>query len=162
MRLSKHVISAAALSLGCYTYVPVEIDQAPLQSEVRAVLSTAGEINLRERVGILGGRLEGELVERTADQLMIAVQTAGAFTSSTGEKLVQRVDIPRADVLLVEVREPSTPKTVGLLAGAVGVVTTLAIVTFNADRNPGGGNLPPGDPDERIGVRLLPFLLRIP
>lgn len=151
----------ALMVMGCYSYVPVEVDEVPLQTEIEAVLSTAGEVSLRERVGLSSGRLKGELVERSSDQLMIAVPTTGPFTGATGQVLYQRIDIPRADVLQVQRREPSTPKTVGLLAGAAGAATAFVIVAFTGERNPGDAPGPTDGPDERV-ARLLPALLRIP
>jgi hypothetical protein len=154
------LIAAAAVTAGCYSYVPVQVDEVPLQTEVRAVLSTAGEISLRERVGLGEGRLRGELVERSADELVIAVPSTGPFTGST-ERFYQRIDIPRADVLLVERREPATGKTVGLMVAAAGTATALAIIVFTGERNPGEGPpLPPG-PDDHVALPLR-YLLRIP
>jgi hypothetical protein len=128
---------------------------------VQAVLSTAGEIGLRDRVGLMGGRIQGELVGRSDDQVLIAVPTIGPFTGVTGERLYQRIDIPRSDVLSIEVKEPSTSRTVALLVGAAGVATAATIVTFTGDRNPGQEPNGPSGPEERIGVKL-PTLLRIP
>jgi len=154
-------VCTAVTAFGCYTYVPSAVDDIPLQAEVQATLSTAGEVGLRDRVGLQTGRLQGELVARSEDQLLIAIPTTGPFTSSTGERFYQRIDISRADVLSIAVKEQSTARTVALLVGAAGAATAVTIVTFSAERNP--GDAPDGNPGpNEHRVLTLPTLLRIP
>jgi hypothetical protein len=156
MHVTRRIVaSVALLSMGCYTYAPATLDSIPLNSEVSALLSTEAQLSLEQRTGLNTRELRGELVERQADLVLIAVPSTGPFV---GEELRQRIDVAPQDILRMEVRKPAPGRTTGLVAGFVGA-GVLIVVLGTGQSNPGS---PPNDGGgggtEHVG-RSLPIPL---
>lgn len=146
-----------AMSLGCYTYTPATLDAVPTGAKVRALLSSEAEVELRRRVGLEAGLVEGRLLERNVGSVLLSVRAAERSRVPGTQSLYQRIDVARQDVLRVDVRRLDAPRTVvvaGGLTGAAVVALVLAIGEGKAGRPevPNGG---PQDSRQR-------FLLRLP
>jgi hypothetical protein len=139
------VFAVGILFLGCHSYVPTTAPEAPLGSEVRALLSTEAQLALEDRLGMERRSVTGRMVERRADTLFLLVRTAGAGSGS----LYQRLDIAERDVLRLDLRRQHNGRTFGLVVGLVGAATALTILlTGDVD----SGSPLPGEPSppERV------------
>lgn len=150
-------LMCVATSLGCYTYTPATLDAVPTGEKVRALLSSEAEAELRSRVGMASGLVEGELLEKNEDSVLLSVRAAERSRTPGTQSLYQRIDVARPDVLRVDVRQLDVPRTVvvaGGLTGAAVVALVLAIGEGKAGRPepPNGG---PVDSRQR-------FLLGLP
>jgi len=156
MHVTRRIVAGIALvSMGCYTYAPTTLDSVPLNAEVSALLSTEAQISLEERTGLQTRELRGELVDRNADIVLIAVPSTGPFT---GEQLRQRVDVAPRDILRMEVRRPAPARTAGLMTALVGV-GVLIVVLATGESNPGSTPTEPPGGIEHVGRSLsVPFV----
>lgn len=161
MSLRLFVLVAISTSIGgCYKYVPAEVDQVPLDAHVNVMLSTEGQLDLRERAGLDRRELRGVLVERSADAVLIAVPSTRAFPGEG--PLYQRLDVRKRDVLRVDERVLDKPKVVGLAIGSV-VAALGFVLLITDDGGPGSQPGPGPDPPEHVtGWRLrLPVSIRL-
>jgi hypothetical protein len=138
---------AAALSLGCYAYVPAPLDTLPVGSRVRALLSTETQVVLRDSLGLELRGLNGTLVGREDDRLLFQVRTASGSSAFGSQPLHQRIAVSSQDVLRVEVRRVHGLKT-GALVGAIAAAAVLAVEAWGGG-NPGTPAPPNGGPAER-------------
>ncbi|KPJ85410.1 MAG: hypothetical protein AMS18_16335 [Gemmatimonas sp. SG8_17] len=150
--------AAATLLPGCYRYVPTTLSAVPDGSNIRALLSTEAQADLRSRVGMDVEVLEGKLLESNGEQVMLSVRSVPA--SNTLERtlpLYQMIDVSRRGVVRVDVRRVDKFRTYGLIGVAAGAAAFMVAQAFS-DGEPGSPPPPNGDPPERIqGV-----LLRLP
>lgn len=116
-------------STACYTYAPTSLDVLPVDSRVRARLSTAEQDRLQ--LGELLQRedrvLEGRVTAPDADtlRLLVTVLPAEDWGFRTRE-LRQQLAIPRNGIVELEIKELDRTKT-GLVA-AIGSVALAAIL----------------------------------
>ncbi len=160
MTFARQILAAAAVatSLGCYKYVPATIDTTPEGASVQAVLSTEGQIALRERLRVDLRVVDGELLEARGDTVLLSVRTTTLRGDFGNQSLYQRVDIPRSHILRIDLRQFDAIRTSGLIAVVAGGAVVMIAQVFG-ERNP--GQVPPvnGGPDDR---RATWSLLRIP
>ncbi len=132
-------MAACAIAAGCYNYRVVPLELVPVRSAVRIRISAAEA----ERVGAVLGRedrvLDGELLAKDAgDGILLAVSTsAGADATGVGP-IHQRISIPRAGVLEVEVRRLNKAKTAGVIAAVGAATAAAAIAAFGGVKSPFG------------------------
>jgi hypothetical protein len=139
-------LAGAALSVGCYTYVPATLDAVPVGTEVRALLSTEAELALRDSLGVEFRPLHGTLVERHDGRLLLSVRTGIGARELGSQLLYQRIGVTPQDVLRVDVRRLQRTKTVAFavaIAAAATVVTLGALGKLNPGSPGGGGGGPP-------------------
>ena len=164
MKLAKHTMGscALALSLGCYTYVPTTLDVTPAGTHIQALMSTEGQIILRNRIGIDDPLLKGELLEQSGETVLMSVRS-GSATDEFGmrESMYQRVDIPKSHILRVDQRQMDAFRTGSLIAAAAGAGVFL-VIQATGERNPGDVPNGGGGPDERVASWILgvPFSIR--
>ncbi len=139
------VFMAGILLTGCHTYVPIALHDAPLESEVRATLTTEARVGLEDRLGLGRASLTGRLLERHVDSLTLLVRTAGVGSGATHRPL----GIAQQDIITFELKENHDTRTLGLILGVVGGVTLVSILLMGEVDT--GNPLPsPPDPPERV------------
>lgn len=112
---------------GCYTYTPIATLQPAPGTNLSLVLSDEGRMQSMRQVGPYAMRIEGELLQATPDDLVLAVSDVvdirGTHSKWTGES----VSLPRSYVSMTYEKQFSRSKTV-LLATAVagGIVAIIA------------------------------------
>lgn len=147
----------AALSLvvfalsGCHSYRLAEPGEAVPGTEVRIRVTPEEAGRLSEQVFLRERAITGELVEGTEDGRYVLQ----ARVPNTTERMYQRLDIPREEVLEVEVQELDGLKT-GLVVGAIAVAVGLAAAAAFTGGDKGGG----GDPMEPDNARIPLVQLR--
>jgi hypothetical protein len=142
-------LSGAALSLGCYTYLPTTLDAVPVGGEVHAVLSTERELALQDSLGVSLRPLRATLVARGDDRVLLSVRTAVGSRELGSQGLYQRIGVAPQDVLRVDVRRLQRGKTVAL-ALAVAAVATIAAIETVAILRPGTPDGGGGGPPEQV------------
>jgi hypothetical protein len=125
-------LGLAAASAACYKYTYVDRSEAAVGHDVRVHLSPDGYQRLAASVGdqVPGLRrtFDGSLVHASVDRLLVAVHfSSDARVSSQG--LEQRVSVPTADVLQLELKQLDGKRVVIIGAGA-GVVLGALVVHF--------------------------------
>ena len=137
---------AIVLVLACYRYVPASLDVVPSGSAVRATLSTEAQLALRDSLGLQRPTVQGTLVERDGDHLLLAVRTDAAEWRPGAPALYQRIAVTPRDVLEVEVKRLQRGRTAGLLA-VLAAAATISVIELIRRGNPGtpssGGGGPP-------------------
>ncbi len=150
----------AAMSLGCFAYIPVDLETVPVGTRVRARLSAEGQNALRDRSGLDIGELNGTLVEKRGDNVLFSVRSAqGISQFGAPVNLYQRIDVPSQDILQVDVKKLDKLKTGALVAGLTGAVTVATILALEGGER-GSRIIPPSGPEDRRQASLI--LLRVP
>lgn len=153
-------VCCAVLALaGCYTYVPATLEDAPVGSRVRALLTPDSQERLRLRHGFEGSSLEGRLEAREGDRLQLFVPSVRRSAELGSQVLYQQVDIMRGDVLRVDVRQVDSFRTAALVV--VGAAVTGVVVHATVSGIAGGGSSDGGNgqiESIRGWLILLPLL----
>jgi len=139
------VFAMIPLLAACYTYTPIETAAARPGMSVRARVSAAAG----ERIAPLLGTSDARLLSGTLigdgggpDTMIVEVPTvARADAGGVVQTLHQRVSIPRAELLELEMRKLDRFRT-GAFAGAAAVI--VGTVVFRALRGGPGAERPPG------------------
>lgn len=131
------------LSGGCYSYVPAESPRPG--TEVRAHFSTEGAIRYSGRRDIPVMHVDGVLVRETPDSLLLDVLIARDQSEFSRVEIRDTVNIRRADVQSLLVREMSTTRSI-LFVGAAGVGAVLLVQGFKAITGGSEGDGEPGGP----------------
>ena len=142
-------LAAAALSLGCYTYVPATMDVVPVGARVRALLSSEAEVALHDSLGLDLRSLSGTLVERRDTRLLFQVRTASGSPAFGSQPLYQRIAVSPQDVLRVDVRRLHGVRT-GVLAAAIAGAAVIAAIEVFGLLKAGTPEQPPGGPPEQV------------
>lgn len=134
---------------GCYTYTPIATLQPAPGTNLSLVLSDEGRMQSMRQVGPYAMRIEGELLQATPADLVLAVSDVvdirGTHSKWTGEP----VSLPRSYVSMTYQKQFSRSKTV-LLATAVagGIAAIIAgrnLLGFGGGGDTGGPT--PPDPN---------------
>lgn len=131
----------------CYTYAPATLETVPEGARVKALISTEAQLDLERRAGIEARELEGELVERSDERILLSVRVPPPPTGlSSGRPLRQRIDLAPRDVLRVDVRKVDGARTAlfaGGVAGFAAILIAVAVSASNPGDPPNGGPPPP-------------------
>lgn len=140
---------------GCYTLQPARGVTPELGTRVAFDVNDAGRLTLGGSMGPEIDQVEGKLLERTADEYVLAVSSVkylrGGHQTWTGES----VRIKSDHVATVYTRQFSTPRTIALAAaggGALAFIVTQTLV--------GRGQDAPGVPPDSAEAQLIPIIPR--
>jgi hypothetical protein len=144
------LVCAAGTLAGCYAYRPATWQALPPGTEIRGLLSTEARVGLEERLHRRFDQIDGRLVERNGDSVLVDVRW---LSTTDGRPLYQRVVLSEQDVLRVDVKRLDKLRTVALVAGlvtiAIASVATGFWSTGGDDGGGGGPNEAPPAPDPR-------------
>jgi hypothetical protein len=134
---------AAAYALcGCYTYRPASLDDVPPNAHVRALLSAEELGRLGSVVPIASRYVEGELLERGTGEVLLLVPVTSDVVGARVQTLHQRVRIPAAGILDLELKQLDRWKTtlvIGAGAAALGGIAVAAFSGTGRSDRPGPG-----------------------
>jgi hypothetical protein len=124
------LLSVAVLAAGCFKYTYVRPALAPAGSEVRVHLSEPGFTRLSAAVGAdvprLERTIEGTIVQADSTKLLLATRV-WTESASARDWLVQRVDIPMADIEQLELKQLNKRNATLIGVGAGAVVGVLVV-----------------------------------
>lgn len=151
------LLSICCLLLGgCYSYQPIQLEEARPGEDVRVRLSAAESQRLFDESGFDVRLVTGDFVERDGDRILVSTPSAIASTGSASRRLQQRVGISTVGIVEIERKRFDKFRT-GIVIGAGAVaVSAVVIAAFNDDGSP--SNNPKPNPDAiRIPVWSLPI-----
>jgi hypothetical protein len=112
------------------------VETVPTGAEVRGLLGTEARIGLEDRLRLRLDYVNGRLVERNGDSLLVEVRSLSA---TDGRPLYQRIALARADVLRVDVKRLDKVRTLALVAGVATVAIIAVANGFWSTGGDGGG-----------------------
>ena len=133
---------ATVLTVGCYTYTPINPTAAPAGQRSRVQLTEAGSFAIAQYIGPYGNALDGRITQRDDSGLVMSVtqvtRRSGVEESWRGEP----VRVPNSAVAAVSIPKFSRSRS-ALMAGGI-VATALVLAAslgggFTLGRSGGGG-----------------------
>lgn len=119
-------------AMGCYEHVAASTAIGPAGTEVRVLLSDSGYARIAREVlhdvPTLKRSVTGELVQANEREVLLAVRV-WTNERDPGNALSQRIGIPRADILQLEVKQVDRRKT-AVLAVAITLGVTAFVVSL--------------------------------
>src|SRR5574341_1628487 len=117
---------AAPLATGCYAYTAAQPSAVTPGVTVRARITPAAAEAIAPVLGTKPQVLTGKLISDLRDTLIVEVPAVmQAEVGSSVQTLHQRVSIPRGEVVFLEIRTLSRPRTYALVGGATVVLGWL-------------------------------------
>jgi hypothetical protein len=145
MRVTRiSVLAILTLSAACYRYTPASVDAVPPDTDVRARLSAAEADRLSEYMPAESRVLEGKVLERNGDSILLLVPVLSELRGNRVQTLHQRLEVSRSGIVDLELRQLDRGKTGLIMAGGVAavaaVVVNSVILGASSDRDrPGNG-----------------------
>lgn len=136
----------------CYRYTPVQSREVPVGVAVRAHLSESGRARLSYLPRRGDRQVEGEVIGREGDALVLEVRVPADPDLPVTRTLVQRVTLEPGDVVAVELKEPDQPRTAALVAG-IGVGVGVVAIKILSGRTENTGE--PGEEPPEIRIPLV-------
>lgn len=153
MRATAPLLAALFVS-GCFTYLPIEPGEAEPGLAVRARVNSAAGARIAPLLGATDAReLDGTVITRSADTLIVEVPTVMADTREFGRTPNQRLSIARSDLVELEVRKLDRTRT-SLVAGAAAILAASVLVKALRGE-PGKEPLPGGGGNDAIVLRVI-------
>lgn len=150
--MRRSLLTAAAVVVvtsGCYTYQTVDPASVEPGRDVRVRLSLEAADRLEE-VRMTDDRLmEGKLLERRGEQLVVETAVNRLDPMTGGRLLNQRLNLPYTDIQEVETKVLNKTKTAGMVALA-GVVVGYVVASQFQDGGGSDGGPPTGPPESRV------------
>ena len=131
---------------GCYTYLPVATLQPAPGTNLSLVLSDEGRMQSVRQVGPYTMRIEGELLQATPEDFVVAVSDVVDIRGTRSKWTGESVSLPRSYVMMTYEKQFSRSKTV-LLATAVAGGIVAIIASRNLLGLGGSGNTGTTPPD---------------
>lgn len=143
MLRSVMTLMAAFGLTACHTFQPAAPGDLVPGQDVRvritgAFADSVGPLLMRDDARIL----EGSVVERSSSTILLEVPVSQSLEGMRFQSLNQRVEIPDAAFVDVEIRQLSKGRSI-LAAGATAAIAA-GIVIAQLNKDSGGGDLPGG------------------
>jgi hypothetical protein len=138
-----------APSLGCYRYVPGTLEAVPVGSEIRALLSTEGQVAMLNGVGIDARSIIGTLEGRDGAAVHLAVPAPFAVPRPGVPIEYVRFALPPRDILRLEVKQFDRFRTIAFVGALAGTAAAIAILAARGKTEGGSPPEPGGIPPVR-------------
>ena len=147
------ITAIAALSSGCFSYIPARPGEVEAGVDVRARVSPDASARIAPLLGASDARrLDGKLITNGSDTIVVEVPTVMVDNREFGRTPNQRVSIPRTDLLELEIRKLDRGRTLGIVGGGAIVVGVTLINALKG--GPGKEPLPGGGGTDAIVFRI--------
>ena len=142
-------------STGCHSYQPLQLEELQPQMQVRARLTSAQAQELTDYMRGEERLIQATVLEAREESLLLLVPVARVNRGSGIETLSQRLNVPHAGLLEIELKEVDRLKSAALSAAGAALIGVILFRSLRGGSSgeTGGG---PGGPDDT----LIPF--RIP
>jgi hypothetical protein len=150
------ICACATVNFGCYKYVPTTLEAVSPGTAIRTVLSADERMELRNTLGLNVTELEGRLIDKTGDRLLLSVRLASGAQVLGSQPLNQRIELAPADIMRLDERKVDGVRTAGLV-GAFATVTAFGIAQLFTEGDPGSPDVEPPSPSEQRQRALLRF-----
>lgn len=151
---------AAAVSTGCFRYVPAELETAPPGEGVRVLMTSQGAAEFSSVTGsdAPAPLVNGTVVGVEGDDLLLSVSVGQRREGFIQSSLRQTVRVPIGEVLTFERRELDAVRTGVAVGGAAAVVAGVVVFIIKPF---GQGDLgeepPPDDLQFNLGLFSIPI-----
>jgi hypothetical protein len=152
------LLATAVLSTtGCYTYTLTTPDTAAPGEGVRVLMTREGAAELAEvtQVAWEAPVVDGTLVGREGDDLLLSVAVGPRDVGFVGTDLRQTVRVPTSGIVTFQRRSLNVTNTVLSLAGVTAAGVGLVAYIVSEHRDGGNGGEPPPPDDLRFRFRLF-------
>jgi hypothetical protein len=112
---------------GCYTYTPIATLQPAPGTNLSLVLSDEGRMQSMRQVGPYAMRIEGELLQATSDDLVLAVSDVVDIRGTRSKWTGESVSLPRSYVMMTYQKQFSRSKTVLLATAVAGGIVAIIV-----------------------------------
>ena len=146
-----------ALSVGCYTYSPIEVAAVTPGMEVRARVSAATAAQLAPSLSMSDARLlTGAVVDTQGGLTLKVPSTRMGVVGGEQDELFQQILIARSDLLELESKQLDNGRTrLAVIAGVAGAVALTAGILHGRSSGAPAVTEPPGNFNIRVGgVRI--------
>jgi len=154
MRRSLFTFICVLAISGCHTLRPVVVDDLVPGQTVRARITGAFADSLSPILMRDVRDFEGVVVENTGSAILMEIPVQQTLTGLTFETLSQRVQIPAAAFVDLEVKEFNRGRTIGVVALAAVAAGAFVIAQFNKQSG-GGSTGGPGGPEDAVLSRPM-------
>lgn len=138
------VSAAAVLTVGCYTYTPVDSGRLDPGQPVHVTLTEEGGFRVASAIGPYGTSLDGKVTERDDSSLVMSVTQVTRRTGVEESWRGESVRVPRAAVASVTVQKLSRTKSIlmasGVVVAALGLAAALGGASSLGGKRGGGGS----------------------
>jgi hypothetical protein len=151
------LVVSGLLGSGCYSYVPARVEQIEPGEAVRVRLSPE-EADRLQTVRMTDARvMDGIMVHRSDAELLIETSVGRLDPMAGTRSLLQRVNVPFAEVREIERRQRDSIRT-GAAIGGVALVVGVGVAAVLR----GGSGQRPSDGEGPAEYRGPSFILRLP
>ncbi len=133
----------------CYTFRPVVVDELTPGQTVRARVTGAFSDSLSQILLRDAREFEGLVIENAGPNTLMEVPVEQALAGIRFETLSQRVEIPDAAFVDLEIKELDRGRTLGAVALVVAALGGLVLAQFNK-RSGGASRGGPGGPQDAV------------
>jgi hypothetical protein len=148
MRRIASAIAFLPVLAACYSYTPITTLQPAPGTNLSLVLSDEGRMQSVRQVGPYAMRIEGELLQATPDDLVLAVSDVVDIRGARSKWTREPVSLPRSYVMTTYQKQFSRSRTTLLAAavagGIVAIIASRNLLGFGGSGNT--GTIPP-DPN---------------
>lgn len=138
------LLGAALSPTACVTYVNVDVDNVPLDEEVRVRLTDEGAVRASRHLGRIRTELDAGVALQTPDSIAVIVWLGKNYPGTQFEEVRETIVLPRHEVSDLHLRRLSVKRTVAAFTGAAAVFALLVDQIF-LQEDP---NRPPDDTDD--------------
>lgn len=148
------LLAIACATPGCYRYSTTGVEDLAPGAEVRVRVTPETVTRVREQIPAAGPVMEGRLLARTADGLLLAVPVLSEVRGMRVEALHQRVEVSMPAVLELELRELDRTRTLLVVGGGLTAVAALVIPRLTGE---GSSRREDGTPpaESRVGFEVF-------
>lgn len=157
------LVVAAAVSQGCYTYVPLDTESPPLGQTISLQITDRGRVELADRFGPGLARIEGLVTAADSQDVVMNVFQVAHVDGLRNRWSGEVVRVRRGFVGRLEERKLSRFRTYALAAATAGAVIGLVASQglfgwYSGDEAPD----PPDDPvDSRVPLTSRVWTVRL-
>jgi hypothetical protein len=155
---------AAAANAACYHYVPVSLETAGSNDEVRVRVTADAAARLTKDLGAFTTEIDGQFAPQGRDSVSVAVPIDRAYRGMTVGTTTQVLFLGRSEVVDVRKREFDRARTILVTTGAVvgfGLLATTVVQLADPNPDSQDGRTPPPPNPSRTPTRHG-FTVRIP
>src|SRR5262249_12901800 len=132
---------------GCYSYRPIATPEPAPGTNLSLILNDEGRMQTTHQVGPYAMRIEGELVQATPDDFVLAVTDVVDIRGTRSKWTGESASLPRSYVMMAYQKQFSRSRTVVLAAAvAGGIVALIASRNLLGFGGSGDNGQPPPDP----------------
>ena len=139
----------------CYTFRSVGIDELVPGLTVRARVTGAFSDSLSPILLRDARDFEGVVVENAGSSVFMDIAVDQPFTGMRREELNQRVEIPAAAFVDLEVKEFNRGRTIGVVALGVAALAAFVVAQFAKPSGGASGGAPGGPQDAILPLPII-------